>query len=91
MDVAVEVIKNFNLPLPLIETEDLWVTVGSRETMEDASTLAIENMVDVIQEKSDLTYNQAGMLLSIAGDLKSSQIVNPNKTMRMELAKSLLE
>ena len=91
VDVTVEVIKNFNLPLPFIETDDLWVTVGSRQTMEDASTLAIENMVKVIQNKTNLTFNQAGMMLSIAGDLKTSQIVNPNKTMRMELSKSLLE
>lgn len=90
VDVTVEVVKDFDLPLPLVETEDLWVTIASRETMEDASKLAINNMVKVIQAKSDFTFNQAGMLLSIAGNLHTCQIVNPNATMRMELSKKII-
>lgn len=89
--VTVEVIKGFPLPLPLIETEDLWVTLGSRESMEEASQVATENMTKVIQAKSDLTFNQAGMLLSLAGNLHACQIVNPHVTVRMELAKTLLK
>lgn len=91
MTVKVDVMKNFDLPLPLIETEDLWVTLGSRESLEAASDLAILNMVKLIQLESNLTINQAGMLLSLAGDLHTSQIVNPNVTVRMELAKKLLK
>ena len=90
VEVTVEVVKNFNLPLPLVETDDLWITIGSRESMENASTLATTNMVDVIRKKTNLTFNQAGMLLSLAGNLYTCQVVNPNVTMRMELSKSLL-
>lgn len=90
VEVTVEVVKNFNLPLPLVETANLWITIGSRESMENASTLATTNMVDVIRKKTDLTFNQAGMLLSLAGNLYTCQVVNPNVTMRMELSKSLL-
>ncbi len=89
--VTVDVLKDVKLPLPLIETDDLWVTLGSRETMAAASQVAIDNMVSLIQEKSNLTLNQAGMLLSLAGDLHTSQVVNPNVTVRMELAKALLK
>lgn len=89
--VTVEVVKDFGLPLPLIETEDLWVTLGSRESMSAASQVAIEGMAQLIQKKSDLTFNQAGMLLSLAGNLHTSQVVNPNVTMRMELSKTLLK
>lgn len=89
--VTVNVLKDVKLPLPLIETDDLWVTLGSRETMAAASQVAIDNMVSLIQEKSNLTLNQAGMLLSLAGDLHTSQVVNPNVTVRMELAKALLK
>lgn len=87
VEVEIEVVKNCNYKLPLIETDDLWITVASAESMEDASDQAIENMVDFLQQKTDLTFNQAGMLLSLAGNLRVSQIVNPNKTMRMELNK----
>lgn len=91
IEVTVDVVKQFNFPTPLIETDDLWVTLGSRETMEDASQVAIDNMVELITQSSSLTMNQAGMLLSLAGDLHTCQVVNPNKTMRMELSKKILQ
>lgn len=91
VEVKVEVLKDFDYKLPIIETEEKWITLGSRKTMEEASDLAINNMVDLIMKKSDLTMNQAGMLLSIAGDLKVCQIVDPNMTMRMELNKKFIK
>lgn len=90
VEVTVEVVKENKFPLPFVETDDLYVTIASRGTMEEASKLALDNMSKFITEQSDLTFNQAGMLLSIAGDLKVSQIVNPNKTMRVELRKDVL-
>lgn len=90
IDVTVEVLKDNKLPLPFIETDELYVTLGSRETMEEASQLALNNMVDFLMAKTDLTFNQAGMFLSMAGDLKVSQAVNPNKTMRVEVRKDVL-
>lgn len=91
VEVRVEVLKDFDYKLPIIETEEKWITLGSRKTMEEASDLAINNMVDLIMKKTDLTMNQAGMLLSIAGDLKVCQIVDPNMTMRMELNKKFIK
>lgn len=91
VEVQVEVVKDNKRPLPFVETEDLYATLVSRETMEEASKLALDHMVEFVQIESDLTFNQAGMLLSIAGDLKVSQVVNPNKTMRVELRKDVLE
>ena len=35
--------------------------------------------------------HEAGMLLSLAGDLRICQAVDPNKTCRMELELSLLD
>jgi amidase len=91
IEVTVEVIKDNNYPLPFVETEDLYATLASRETMEEASKVALDHMVEVIRDKTDLTFNQAGMFLSLAGDLKVSQAVNPNKTMRVEVRKDILE
>ena len=91
IEVIVEVLKDSDLPLPFIETDDLYVTLGSRETMEDASKVALHNMVEFLMKKTDMTFNHAGMFLSLAGDLKVSQAVNPNKTMRVEVRKSVLE
>lgn len=91
IEVTVEVLKDSDLPLPFVETDELYATLASRETMEEASKVAINNMVDVLRSKTDLTFNQAGMFLSLAGDLKVSQVVNPNKTMRVEVKKAVLQ
>lgn len=89
IEVTVEVLKNCDYPLPMVETKDKWITIASRQTMEDATKLALDNMNRFIQSQSDLTFNQAGMLLSLAGDVIASQLVNPNVTMRVELPKSI--
>ena len=91
IEVTVEVVKDNSLPLPFVETNELYATIASRETMEEASKVALDHMVEVIRKKTDLTFNQAGMFLSLAGDLKVSQAVNPNKTMRVEVRKDILE
>lgn len=91
IEVTVEVLKESTLPLPFVETDEVYATLASRETMEEASKVAINNMVDVLKNKTDLTFNQAGMFLSLAGNLKVSQVVNPNKTMRVEVKKAVLQ
>lgn len=88
--ITVDVLRDFQLPLPLVETKDAWMTIASADTMEEAGRLATENMAEVIQRISDLDINQAAMLLSLAGDLRVSQVVNPQVTMRMVLPKSCL-
>lgn len=90
IEVTVEVLKGSTLPLPFVETDEVYATLGSRETMEEASKLALNNMVDFLSENTDMTFNEAGMFLSLAGDLKVSQAVNPNKTMRVEVRKDVL-
>ncbi|MDO5708376.1 MAG: acetamidase/formamidase family protein [Andreesenia angusta] len=88
--VRVEVLKEYDILPIMIETEDKWITIGSEKTMEEASKIAIDNMVNFIVKKTKLSINQAGMLLSAVGNLRVCQIVDPNMTMRMEIEKKYL-
>lgn len=90
IEVTVEVLKDCHLPLPLVENEDVIATIASRETIEEASQLAIEQMADYLTHEHGMTLNEAGMFLSLAGNLIACQIVNPNKTMRVEVSKAVL-
>lgn len=90
VELKVEILKDFSYKLPMIESEDAWISIGSAENMEAASDLAIANMADFLMKKKSISLNQAGILLSLAGDLRVCQIVNPNKTMRMEFPKKYL-
>lgn len=87
VEVRVEVIKDKKLPTPFVETQDKYITLASRPTMEEASDLAILNMANLLVEKTDLNFEEAGMLLSLAGNLRVCQVVDPNMTMRMEVEK----
>ena len=89
--IRVEVLKECNYPLPMIETKERWMTIGSRKSMDEASDLAILNMQKFIQSKLGLSSNEAAMLMSIGADLAVCQVVNENKTMRVEIDKELLK
>lgn len=88
--VTVEVLKDCNYPLPLVETDKVVATLGSRDTMEASTKLALENMKQYIKDHSDFNDNQVGMFMSAVANVKACQLVNPRYTMRVEVPKNLL-
>ncbi|WP_018659042.1 acetamidase/formamidase family protein [Allofustis seminis] len=91
IQVTVEVLKQCDLPLPFIETDELYVAIGSAPTLDEAATVAVDQMTQFVMKRTHMNLSEATILLSLAGDLKVSQAVNPNKTMRVELPKSVLK
>ena len=59
-------------------------------TKMDAAKQALREMIALIQEKSNLSKEDAYTLCSIAADLRVSQIVNVHKGIHVMLAKSAL-
>ncbi len=78
------------LPMPFLENAEVLATIYSAPTMDEASRGAIHHMADFLTQVAGLPLNEAGMLLSIAGNLRVCQVVDPLKTMRMELPKVVL-
>ncbi|MDO5716144.1 MAG: acetamidase/formamidase family protein [Tissierellia bacterium] len=89
--VRVEVVKDFPYPTPLIESGDYWMTLGSRKTMEEASRVAVKNMSKIIMNQRKCDLNEAHMLMSVLGNLRVCQVVDPNMTMGMEFPKKYLK
>lgn len=89
--LRLEVIKDKHMPTPMIENDEKLMCLGSRQTLEESCDLAIENMANYLADNYNFTFNEAGMFLSMAGDLKICQVVDPNMTVRMEVNKSLIE
>lgn len=84
--IRVDVVRNKNcVPYPMIETEDKLITIASRQQVEEAWRAATRQMYDFMKEKIGMDYEDAGMLLTMTGDLVICQTVNPMKTVRMEL------
>lgn len=89
--VKVTVLKDVDYPLPLLADEDHVMTVASAETLDEASSHALKKMHTFLVNELKMNNEEAGMLLSLVGDLKICQIVNPLKTSRMELPQWVLE
>jgi amidase len=86
-----EVVDLPGLPTPFIETKDMVSTIYSAKTADEASQGAIHNMADFLTGFVRLPLNDAGMLMSLVGQLKFCQVVDPLKTVRFEFPKTVLE
>ena len=79
------------LPTPFIETPDLFAAVSSAGSLDQAGSDATHNMADFLTQFVSLPINDAGLLMSLVGDLKVCQIVDPQKTARFEFPKWVLK
>ena len=88
--VKVEVIKQVPLENPIVESEDTVWVVASADTMEVALHNAARQMIDIVQKQQNLSFNEAGMLMSATGNAEVCQVVDPLVTMRFGMPKVLL-
>lgn len=72
---------------PLIETEDQWIAIASADTLDEASEKVSRQMFLFLTQQAALSQTDAGMLIDMLGNLMICQIVNPQKTVRMEFPK----
>lgn len=89
--VRVTVLKDAVCPVPFLETPSDYITIQSAETFEEAAELAANAMHQYIRDKYHLNIRDAGMLLSLKGNLIICQMVNPFVTVRMEISKAVFE
>ena len=78
-------------PTPLLETEGAYYTTAADPSLDVCSAAAAKKMHRWLMTRWNLTDAQAAMLLSLQGNLRISQIVNPRKGCVMELKKVLLK
>lgn len=79
------------LPTPFLLNDELVAVICSAPTLDEAASDATYAMSRFLTEFVGLPVNDAGMLMSLAGELKFCQIVDPEKTVRFEFPKAVLE
>lgn len=89
--VRVSVIKGRPVPTPFLVKDDRMMTIQSAQTLDEASGLASYAMLNWLQQMLPMNAMRIGMLLSLIGNLVICQIVDPLKTVRMELPLTVLE
>lgn len=83
-------LKNATMPLPLIDTGITVSVIVSAQDLDEAARRAVQEMVQWIVASSELGINDANMLVSLAGDVRICQIVDPLMTCRMDMPKNVL-
>ena len=89
--VKVTVIKSQPLPLPFLVTKEHAMAIYSAPGLDAAAEGATLRMREFLISEVKLPAHEAGMLLSLQGDLRICQAVDPNKTCRMELPLYILD
>lgn len=76
---------------PRAETPTHLITMGLHEDLDTAARDALRRMIDWLAAISDLSRTDAYMLMSLAGDIRITQVVNGEKGSHAMLPKSVLE
>lgn len=88
--LKIDLLKDEKLPLPFLESEDKVITIVSAKTLDQAVEDVTNNMLDYLVDHYSFSVGEASMLLSLVGDVRICQVVDPLKTARFEIEKSYL-
>lgn len=77
------------LPTPCVETRTHFHFIGSAVSLDDCETMVLKKAHDYLTQCRRLKPNDAARLMSLIGQLGVCQVVDPLKTMRFSLPKSL--
>jgi amidase len=83
--------RDLALTNPVIETPEAIATIASAGTFDAAGEAATADMAKLLTGGAGLSLTDAIMLMSVAGHLRVSQVVDPLKTARFELPRSVAE
>jgi acetamidase/formamidase len=77
--LTLDVRDDLELRMPIARTPDAWVTFGFDEDLDVAAELALETMLDLLEQELALARGEALAFASVAVDLHVTQIVNGAK------------
>lgn len=74
---------------PRAETPTHHIAMGFDEDLSNATRKAVRHAIDFLEAERNMTRDDAYMLLSVAGDLEITQLVDRNKGVHMMIPKKL--
>lgn len=88
--VTLEVIKGEHLEQPMLENEESFTQIASAMTLDEASKIATQLMINRLVERTHMNVSEVTMLMSAVGQLEICQVVDPLVTVRFVVPKWLL-
>jgi acetamidase/formamidase len=81
--------KDMHLLWPRAETPTHFITMGLHENLNEATKLAVHEMIDFLMNEKHLSRDDAYMLSSVAADLSITELVDGNKGVHMLIPKAI--
>jgi acetamidase/formamidase len=81
--------KDMHLRWPRAETPTQFITMGLHEDLNEATKLAVREMIDFLMTEKNLSRDDAYMLSSVAADLHITELVDGNKGVHMMIPKAI--
>jgi acetamidase/formamidase len=81
--------KDMHLLWPRAETPSHYITMGLNEDLNEATKMAVHEMIDLLMTEKHLSRDDAYMLASVAADLSITELVDGNKGVHMMIAKEI--
>jgi len=88
--LTTQVVDIPGLPTPFIENDEIVAVIASAETTDEAYKMALDMMHGFLTNVAGIPVNDAAMLMSLVGNLRFCQVVDPLLTVRFEFPKSVL-
>ena len=76
VDLTFHLSEDFRISAPTAKTNEAWLTLGLHEDLNEATTLAIEAMLQLMCTQLGMAHKEALALASLCVDLRISQNVN---------------
>lgn len=83
--------KDLDYCTPFAETPECLMSMGFHESLDEAMRRAVRDMIGKVAARAGITRSEAYMLLSLAGDLRITQVVDGEKGVHMMMRKDWLD
>jgi acetamidase/formamidase len=81
--------KGQKTPYPRAETPTAYIAMGFDDDLSNATRKALRNMIDFLVQTKGMSRDDAYMLISVAGDVEITELVDRNKGVHVVLSKAL--
>ncbi|MCL1913723.1 MAG: acetamidase/formamidase family protein [Eubacteriaceae bacterium] len=88
--LSASVAQEPKLPTPFVETSEVYATIVSAKTAEQAYKKAVNEMFFFLTSIAGLNQGDAARLMGLVGNLRFCQVVDSKVTLRFEFPKSCL-
>ncbi len=83
--------KDMHLAWPRAETPTEWITMGIDDDLTEAARIATREMIDFLATQKKMTREDAYMLVSAAGDLAITQVVDGPRGVHVKMPKGIFK